>query len=330
MAILAGMDEAGYGPILGPLVVTGVAFRVPDDQADACLWRTLRNSCTRKPRAKEPRLAVTDSKDLHNSARYADSLAALERTVLVTLSTAHTVPISIADLLSLLAPGSSERFSQHAWYGRLDQPLPAAESGDLATRANALRWDFRQNGVDFLGAFCEPFPERDYNRFVAETGNKSDLVSMLNLRVIRRVLATARPGETVRIFADRLGGRTHYADMLSSVFTDGKVSAREESIERSVYELNRTQSTPAAALSPDTRVTYAVAADQHHFPTALASIYSKYLRELFMRQFNAYWSQFAALKPTAGYYNDGHRWLADAAPILAAQNIDRDHLVRTR
>ena len=34
MGLVIGMDEAGYGPNLGPLVVTGVAFEVPDDRLD--------------------------------------------------------------------------------------------------------------------------------------------------------------------------------------------------------------------------------------------------------------------------------------------------------
>lgn len=334
MAILAGIDEAGYGPILGPLVVTGVAFRVPDDQADACLWRLLRNSCTRKPRPKDVRLAVADSKELHNSACYADSLAGLERTVLVTLAAtrAGVVPTSTAGLLALIAPESADAFRGQPWYGRLDQALPAGNCGDIATRANALRRDLRHNGVEFLGAFAEPVPEHEYNRFVTDKGNKSDLVAMLNARVIRRVLAMVRPGETVRIFGDRLGGRTHYAEVLAAVFEEGRVAVCEESAERSVYELYRFDS--AIGTTPvenqghgGVRVAYAVAADRRHFPTALASIYSKYLRELFMRAFNAYWSKFD-LKPTAGYYGDGRRWLAEAEPILTEQNVDRSRLVR--
>jgi len=64
LAIVAGIDEAGFGPLLGPLVVTGVAFRVPDSQTHRCLWDTLSETCTRPPDRDSRRLAVADSKQL--------------------------------------------------------------------------------------------------------------------------------------------------------------------------------------------------------------------------------------------------------------------------
>ena len=43
MAWIVGIDEAGYGPNLGPLVMTVVACQVQADAGDACLWRLLRS-----------------------------------------------------------------------------------------------------------------------------------------------------------------------------------------------------------------------------------------------------------------------------------------------
>ena len=33
--LIVGVDEAGYGPLLGPLLVAGSAFRVPDPEPGA-------------------------------------------------------------------------------------------------------------------------------------------------------------------------------------------------------------------------------------------------------------------------------------------------------
>jgi len=72
--------------------------------------------------------------------------------------------------------------------------------------------------------------------------------------------------------------------------------------------------------------------ESHHLPIALASMVSKYLRELFMRLLNRFWAERVGdrLVPTAGYYTDGQRFLADIDQALAAMNVDRRLLIRSR
>jgi hypothetical protein len=55
------------------------------------------------------------------------------------------------------------------------------------------------------------------------------------------------------------------------------------------------------------------------------------LRELCMHSFNGWWcGKIEGLRPTAGYYNDGSRWLGDVTPHLERLAVRREMLVRIR
>ena len=60
--IVAGIDEAGYGPLLGPLVVSAALFRVPSDD-DLDLWDALSPVVSRAP--VDGAVPVNDSKKLY-------------------------------------------------------------------------------------------------------------------------------------------------------------------------------------------------------------------------------------------------------------------------
>jgi hypothetical protein len=66
-------------------------------------------------------------------------------------------------------------------------------------------------------------------------------------------------------------------------------------------------------------------------PTALASMVSKYLRELSMLAFNGYWRRhLPELKPTAGYPGDSRRFKAEITPLQQSLGIDDRLLWRSR
>ncbi|MGD2108588.1 MAG: hypothetical protein PVI86_04265 [Phycisphaerae bacterium] len=322
MAILAGIDEAGFGPTLGPLAVTGVAFRVPDRSIGQCLWTTLRATCGKDLTKKTNRLIITDSKKLYHARA---GLGALERAALVMLAArgGGDRPTSWRALLTSLAPGAVELLDQYPWYAGADVSLPLTEeTGDIGTRANAVRKDCHDHGIALQGIHSELLPAGHYNRLVSNTRNKSVVLLGLALRVVDRMMRIA-PDERVRLYVDRLGGRIRYREALMTAMAGYELTIVEETSERSAYRLVRSERT--------CEIAFVTGGDARHFPVALASVYSKYLREVQMHVFNRYWGErVEGLRPTAGYYSDAQRWLRDTAEELAKGPFDRAMLVRER
>ena len=78
-------------------------------------------------------------------------------------------------------------------------------------------------------------------------------------------------------------------------------------------------------------VSFIVGADSKHFPTALASMFSKYIRELFIKLFNSFWQEKVQnIKPTAGYPEDAKRFLSQIHDAKNKLNISDDILIRAK
>ena len=77
------------------------------------------------------------------------------------------------------------------------------------------------------------------------------------------------------------------------------------------------------------RVSFDVGAESAHLPIALASMAAKTVRELCMERLNRFFTrQVPGLAPTAGYVQDGRRWLADLAPHWESLGIREADLIR--
>lgn len=320
MGLLAGIDEAGYGPLLGPLVVSAVAVVVPDQQLETCLWNTLADTCTSRAGRHDGRLIVADSKTLYKNR---SSLALLERTALVMLAAAGQHHDSSRGLLEGIWPQPLESLLGYPWYAGRDVKLPLADGvGDIATRANAVRRNLRRAGIGGLSVFGESLLVRQFNELVTKTGNKSVVLVGLVMRLLDKLIRSAREGR-IRICVDRLGGRQHYREMLMTSFPAWTFQILMESPDRSAYRMSRSNTI--------CEVEFVARGEQHHFAIALASVFSKYVREIYMHLLNTYWcGELPGLKPTAGYYTDARRWLAALSETLRRQRLDHSILVRAR
>ena len=327
MRIVAGMDEAGYGPLLGPLVVCCWAFEVADPASDASdLWKRLSPAVCRRPNDKKGRIAIDDSKTLKGSKDAAGHpLRHLERGVLCALGAMLAgeagVPIPDAEesLLTRLSLDASPRLP---WYSNTEPAtLPLCHPRDeLALAANRLRAALQHEGIRPRGCRAVLVEPEELNRIAHAAGSKGAVNGWAAMRLALHLRA-AFPEADIDLACDRHGGRMRYREELARTFPDASVRVLEECETASRYELREGR----ACL----RVHFETEADARHLPVALSSMTAKYLRELRMARLNAFFMQrLPGLQPTAGYVQDGRRFLAEVEPLLAGAGVARETLVR--
>ena len=77
------------------------------------------------------------------------------------------------------------------------------------------------------------------------------------------------------------------------------------------------------------RIHFCIKADTKYLTVALASMVSKYLREVMMESLNRHFCELCPeLKPTAGYWQDGQRFMKNLSTALEADQFDTGKLVR--
>lgn len=324
--VVAGIDEAGLGPLLGPLTFGASVFASDDAAAvRGDLWDRLDGAVTRDLKRDRDRLVVADSKRVFT--RNPRGAARLESTVLAFLAQRPDgAPETGADLVRGAAgePAADPRdLARHPWYAELPERLPQwADEGLLRLHAGRLERALDAANLRFLSGVARVVPAGELNRSYAETHNKSKTVwGVLEELLVHLWEAHAERG--LLVFVDRQGGRAHYAAPLLQAFPGADFACLGEGPGRSVYRL--------VTAEREMEVCFEERAESGALPVALASCLAKYARETAMGAFNRW---FAALQPdlapTAGYTTDGRRWLADAAPALARAGLPRDVLVRER
>ena len=318
--VVAGIDEAGLGPKLGPLVVSATVFRSPEGVSGHEFWQHFREGISASRSRGDGRLQVADSKVVYQAGRGFDRL---EETALTFLALAQGRAHSLARLLEVLSPGTGKLLGKYPWYenGNLDLPLSGRALGSVG-KAGALKELFRKCGFSYLGARSEVMPAQDLNHMIGRYGNKSAALFECTARLLRRLFRRfARGGLT--IVADRHGYRRRYQLMLAKALKGWSVRLLTEEEKLSSYVLRYG--------AREVQVSFLEDADARCFPVSLASMYSKYVRELFMKLLNQYWGELVpGLKPTAGYGRDARRFLKDVEPARRAEGIPATLLVRVR
>jgi len=319
MLVYAGIDEAGYGPMFGPLCVGSCVLVLPDhNPADGApdMWGLLDHIICKKRKDAKHKIAVNDSKQLKSNAKK-KALTHLERGVFAFLSAmGKELPENDVEFFQTLRC----EIAPSPWY-ESQTHLPVGND------INLLRIDCSRLKTALSDAHitcglmeCTAVDVEKYNERTANA-TKSALNFSVAMGHVHRIIQKY-PTEHPRIMIDRHGGKIKYRNDLQLFWPEAKIQVLIEDPALSRYRVNINGKLAT--------MTFASKTDEHHMPAALASMIAKYTRELHMLRFNKYFvSEMPELKPTAGYVQDGRRFLQEIEPILEQNGIKRELLVRS-
>jgi len=319
MAILAGIDEAGYGPILGPLVVSAAAFKLPDSMLGKDLWSVLKKSIGQTKKHLAGRLLISDSKKAFNRKT---GTGHLERTIFACLKCLGSHPAALTELLQLLCPQCTNRLQAYPWYQNNDELQRHCDKKDIRIAFEVFAEDMTRNNIKLLSIQSHCLDVAHYNHLIDNVKNKATVLFSTTSALVKSIWDNSRD-DNIQIIIDRQGGRTHYRKVLQKMFPNLNLAIIKESENSSSYQLNN----PNRKM----RLHFTTKADQKYLPVSLASMVSKYVRELLIEKINRYFlNRQPELRPTAGYWKDGLRFIEDLKTHTPLIEYESSQLIRCR
>jgi ribonuclease HII len=366
MAWMIGIDEAGYGPNLGPLAVAASSWWVEEENAEVgrgkaegsssnvavlaaagrqrsstiCLYKRLSKIVSRT--ASERKLAVADSKQLYKPGL---GLRQLERGVLVGQRACQSGEPH-KEQNQPLAPGAkTEGINPSArWKDLIHRhapPLPFYADYDCDLPIDATRPEIEKlsqrfdaacglAGVRLVDLRVRLVYPQEFNDLTNQFGNKAGALSHVSVGLLREVMDSL----TARSPRIREG-------LAKTTVTCDKHGGRNRYVAILQHHFPEqwidtlAESGPASryawgASESRTEVCFRVEGEAE-LPVALASMTAKYHRELAMRAFNDFWcARIPELRPTAGYPTDSRRYKKAISAVQKELGIDDDCLWRWR
>jgi len=291
--IIAGIDEAGLGPILGPYTAGLTLFEVPQENN---LFNLLHPFIQKRPH--KDGLALADSKALFSQS---SGIAELEKTLLAFYCLHFPFPQSLNDFFNHLLLDQTPWVKEKApWYGMLkDFSLPMeADQQEILHWTEILKIELQQRDIRFLPPRLSVTPALRFNELLLQHHNKS----LVCQKILSPLILESLEHPVLELTVDRQGGRRFYGEWLMELLPGKPLAADRELKALSRYH------------SKEQILQFMVEADAQHLETALASMFAKYAREGVMTLFNRFWQKrYPDLKATAGYYKDGKRFLRELA-----------------
>ncbi|MBF0196870.1 MAG: hypothetical protein HQL32_04140 [Planctomycetes bacterium] len=267
-----GIDEAGYGPILGPLCISCFAS----------------NQDYQGP--------IADSKMLHKRKT-------LDPLIQKCQEYMPSFDPELPNKNDVQNQELSEQTNNEPWLGAF---------ADLSYQQNSPADPAHFLSIEVMGV-------ENFNQKVESGLNKAEVLIGLMQKTFEPVINQCLKADKIELTIDRLGGRKSYGEVLAKwgfLIRDGIETQKKSSYEGSY------KGCPC-------EVSFNVKGDQNYHHIAAASCFSKLSRELAMAQFNHWWTtRIPNLKPTAGYFTDGKKFLKNIEFFCAENKIPLTTLLR--
>ena len=321
VAVLIGTDEAGYGPNLGPLVVSATSWKIPADRMDVDLFAEFSPVVVNQANRAGPatHVPMADSKQLYRpGAGWRD----LELGLFTSLRQLGALPTGWREVWERLDPRPTLWSDAPPWYVDFQASIPRDVTVEVIEQFQTkLAVRLETAGIRLTHVRSRVVFPQELNRLIESLGNKAAALSQITLELVRDLLDETS-GERTLVHCDKHGGRNKYGPLLQQTFPDYLVEVRKEGRSESVYRWG------AARRRVEARF---VAGGEGFLPSALASMACKYLRELAMWAFNEFWCErVKELVPTAGYPVDARRFKAAIEPTQKKLGIRDQVLWRKR
>lgn len=250
-----GIDENGYGPVMGPLVVTGI--------------------CADKDIKKTRSIKIKDSKKIF--LRDAQSYKKIEE-------------ISLAQFFLLFGgfPESPKEFIEKLCFFKCPgkqkkiciENIPSvflwASKPEIARSIDFFKKIFKKNSIKINGIKSAILCPLEFNN-LCRMGIKKDLINFLQFEKIIKHFSDKCPEIFIR--AGKIGGRNKYLEFLSGTFPfwENKI-IREGSKDSSYIFKNK---------KIRVNISFLKGVEEKSFLACLSGIIGKYIRELIMSSISA-------------------------------------------
>jgi hypothetical protein len=352
LGIVIGMDEAGYGPNLGPLVITATVWRVPDSPRQTDFWKSLESVVSQTSSKHSDRIHVADSKEVYSPSR---GLLPLERSIQTIFGLAPGDSTSFRNLCGWLmssdttetsgdspkllrrpaamalptaqASGSgidadasmaSSFLDVEPWFHECDLSLPVtSDRAEIDELRNRLKSSADDAGIQLVSICSDVVLTERFNSVSDFYKSKGAALSRFTLGLLRSVW-DPDSAEPTLIIGDKHGGRSRYDELLDEQLDGQMIFRIREGRQKSSYRVGSSE------------IHFQTKAEEH-FPVAVASMVCKYVRELSMELFNNFWKpHLPEIKATKGYPMDAKRFRKEIAVVQRQLGIPDSTLWRER